>query len=381
MLLFTAAVHPQWKVQGDGWASPRQNCGCREVTSACEYKGGDFGEFWDNAYCRVYNSARWMYVINAVLIAWVTSTTFAIGIPNTKSAWFMSNLALLGLFTVCGLVQILLMIKLPESSNGGGLTDLLYGFQVGVSGWVFGAIVFIMMTIMTTDKETERMLKAPLVVNMAKTALLISVIMFTSGFAHFKWKTILVREDRILISDFTTMMEDMHANIGVPIEDTTILSNNAPLILNPNCCKGTEANTDFELGLWNFCLCKNIKAGCKWSNATILSGSDCKVLETSQVFLWITPWASVIALLWTAYDPEDEVFTVYILTPLVFVAGMVTTISYSALYDNEGMHGAGFIMYISGFVSVVIGVLMRYFPKTSAPVWSDLPEQTEMGSY
>ena len=97
--------------------------------------------------------------------------------------------------------------------------------------------------------------------------------------------------------------------------------------------------------------------------------------------MWITPWASIIALLWTAYDPEDEVFTMYILTPLVVIAGLVTTLSYSLLYDNEGMHGAGFIMYIVGFVSVVIGLLTRYFTKTSAPVWSDLREQTQMDSY
>jgi len=363
ILLFTAAVHPQWKVDGDGWASPRQNCGCRDVTSSCEYKGGDFGEFWDGAYCDVYNGARWLSVVNSVLIAWVTAATFAYGIQNPRSAWFISNVSFLAVFMVAGLAQILLMIKLPASSNGGGLTDLLYGFQVGVAGWVAGTIVFIVLAVLAVNKELYGTVKTHILVAMVQTGLLVAAVMFTAGFAHFKWKTILVREDRILIADFESMMADMHSNIGVGINDTTILANNAPLILEPNCCKGTEPNTDFELGLWYFCLCKNIKSECRWSNATILSGENCAVLETSQVFLWLTAWSAVLGVLWIAYDENGGITAPCIQMILVPVYGMITTISYAMLYDGDGMHGAGLIMYIVGFVSVTWGLFIHCIPR------------------
>lgn len=363
MLLWIAAVHPAWKVSGDGWASPREGCACREVSNTCTYDSGGFGHvrlIADDPYCDIYIASRWLSTIGIVCAGLAAVTALTWGIPTSTRHPHMATLILLGAaVATCGTATFL-MIKLPNSTNGNGFTNLLYGYIVGVSGWAVATLVWMLFIASVMVKDVRMELSKPFATAMLHTGLLFAAVALGVGFTNLYWKNLLVRADRVTITNFEAMVDDMHHNLGLSVNDTNVIANNAATIIDPLPGRPFKANNQTTVGLWNFCLCKTIKARCEFAGTTLFTGFNCGVLEAVQVFIWLAPWMSALGLLWTVYAPADRIFTSGIFGLGQTFFGTAALIMYSALYDGKGMEGAGLIMFATGIALFFTGMFLRH---------------------
>lgn len=400
VLIAVGATSHEWKTHNTGSAGILEGCGCRNVNNNCNYGGGTGGNpLFKGTMCDNYNTIRSFAIISAVslylaltLLTYRESWFFRQGLtgtakvidpatellkggqrPRDKHESWVSFVGQVLLFVswAAGLIATAMFGSLIRDT--GTASDIEYGFWIFFAGWAFVFLFWLMyMTPWFNRYFTGRedVGVSHVLSSMAIHWLLIfALVLLAVGAASSHWAKPKVHTEHVLVPDFELVVQDIHNNTGTNRSLTTI-DECAETIITPNSGVGpcdrdltpeNCPNKKMHFGLWDICLCKDIKPNCKFAGARLFKGGNCDTFETSQYFVWFTLGFAALAFMPYTFG-FFRTWWLPIVGPLgmTVICGIIAAATFGSVWDQEKAHkgdvnGDGFIMFVVGVGLTLVG--------------------------
>jgi hypothetical protein len=413
VIIAACATSHDWKVYGGGSAGILEGCGCREVNNNCNYGGGGGGNpLFKGTMCNNYNTVRAFAIMAAGFLFIATSlltyreswffraslrgAASAVGVakgatdsfareteaflPGSKSPGmslkdrqheqWVSRAGQVFLFGswVSGLIATAMFGSLIKDT--GTASDIQYGFWIFLAGWVMVFIfagVYLIPYFGRYFKGVENIGGRHIAVSMfIHWWLIFALALLAVGVASSHWASPKVHGEHVLVPDFELVVQDMHNNTGTN-RSLTNIDDDAATLITPNvgvgdCDKDLAPencpNKKMVFGLWDICLCKEIKPKCKWAGTRLFTGGNCDTFEASQYFVWFTLGFAALSFMPYTFG-FLRTWWLPIVGPLsmTVICGIVAASTFGAAWDQEKGHKGdidgwayiGFVVGVGGF--------------------------------